>query len=138
MALGVGVMLNMLRGNGDTVAALKASVGKKIKSIGIVEDKLVIKLYGNETLTLWDDGQSCCESRYMQTDDDGVPYKGAVLQDFEIRDAPSPEPKSEYGNAYEVQFLDVKTSVGVFTCTTHNEHNGYYGGFSIAAKVTKP
>ena len=51
--------------------------------------------------------------------------------DAEIREAPN-EP-DEYGD-HEVQFLLVNTSIGTFTVASHNEHNGYYGGFDIVIK----
>ena len=38
--------------------------------------------------------------------------------------------EEEY-ETHEVQFLEIKTSKGIFTMSTHNEHNGYYGGFAI-------
>ena len=34
---------------------------------------------------------------------------------------------------HEIQFLDVKTSKGVFQISNHNVHNGYYGGFWVIA-----
>ena len=37
-------------------------------------------------------------------------------------------------DCHEVQFLEVKTSKGSFTMSSHNEHNGYYGGFSIEVR----
>ena len=55
---------------------------------------------------------------------------------IELRDAPNVE-DDEYGNVHEVQFLVVTTSKGAFTIETHNEHNGYYGGFFIEAEVSQ-
>ena len=67
----------------------------------------------------------------MRTDDDLSDYQGSTLLDFELKDALNMEDK--YGD-HEVQFLDVKTSNGVFQMANHNEHNGYYGGFWIVAR----
>jgi len=67
----------------------------------------------------------------MRTDDDLTEFVGTKFLGVEIKEAPSIE--GEYGEQHEVQFLEVKTDKGVFTMASHNEHNGYYGGFSIVA-----
>ena len=51
-----------------------------------------------------------------------------TLLALELKEAPSQE--NEWGE-HEVQFLEVTTSKGEFTMASHNEHNGYYGGFAI-------
>ena len=132
--LGLGVIINMLGGNAETVDAVNKCVNQTITSLKVEKDELVIAFANNTKLILWDDGQSCCEYRYMVCDDkqDLQQFVGATLVGFEIKEAP--ELPLEYG-AHEVQFLDVKTSKGVFQCATHNEHNGYYGGFYVKAKT---
>jgi hypothetical protein len=75
-----------------------------------------------------DNGQDCCEVRYMSTDDDLSYHVGATLLGFEIKNAPNLEDES---GEHEVQFLEIKTSKGVISCANHNEHNGYYGGFYV-------
>lgn len=130
--LGIGVMLNMLAGNEETVTAFRGAIGKRISALTLTDDALAFSFDDGTGLILRDDGQSCCESRYMRTDDELQNYIGATLVGAEIRDAPSiPD---EYGE-HEVQFLVVKTSNGQFIMSSHNEHNGYYGGFSIVARV---
>jgi hypothetical protein len=84
-------------------------------------------------MQLFDAGQSCCEHRYMRTDDDLKSFIGAELVDAEISNAP--DQVDEYGETHEIQFLRVKTSKGLITISNHNEHNGYYGGFAIRAAV---
>ena len=44
-------------------------------------------------------------------------------------------PAAEYGDDHEVAFLGIYTTKGVIVCQTHNEHNGYYGGFSLDARL---
>lgn len=131
--LGFSVMLNRLAGNAETVEAFKVSIGKVIRSVELgSDDELHFKFEDGTGMRMWDDGQSCCESRYMRTDDDLTEYAGATLIGGEIKEAPSmPE---EYGD-HEVQFLEIQTSKGVFTMASHNEHNGYYGGFAIEARA---
>ena len=132
--LGIGVMLCMMGGNEETLNAIKESVGKRIEKVWLDEenDKLRFNLEDGTQLVMWDGGQSCCEHRYMRTDDDLNEYCGAILEDFELKDAPDVE--DEWGEVHEVQFLDVKTNKGIFQMANHNEHNGYYGGFWIEAR----
>ena len=130
--LGLGVMIQSLGGDDETQAVLKSAIGKTIVYVEIRKNKLVFKFTDQTMLYIFDDGQSCCENRYMDTDDQLWEYSDAVLLDFNLKDAPNVE--DEYG-VHEVQFLDVKTSEGVFTISSHNEHNGYYGGFWIVAKT---
>lgn len=134
--LGLGVMLNMLSGNSETIAAIKASLNKKITATIVDEgdNQLRISLNDGTVLVIWDNGQSCCEHRYMRTDDNLSEHVGETLLDFELKDAPSVD--GQYDSEHEIQFLDVITDKGRFQISNHNEHNGYYGGFSIAARLT--
>lgn len=132
MSLGLGVMLRTLAGNESTVLAVKNSLGKEIESVKIDESEyLYIYFTDNTFLKISDEGQSCCEHRYMSCDDDFNDFEGSILLDFELKNAPSVE--QEY-DEHDIQFLDVKTNKGIFTITNHNIHNGYYGGFCIEAK----
>ena len=106
---------------------IKKALGKTITDIKFDEEYL--KLYfEKDCLEIWDDGQICYESRYLHTDDDLPYYIGAVFLGLEQADAPNIQ--DEWGE-HEVSFLKVKTSKGVFTVETHNEHNGYYSGFWV-------
>lgn len=134
MQLGMGVMINLLKGNEHTVEVFHKSVGKTISSIELKNNVLFFTFDDGYRIQVWDNGQSCCELRYMRTDDDLSYFAVSKLLNMEIRDAPDVEEK--YG-VHEVQFLLVTTSKGVFTMNTHNEHNGYYGGFSIEIDEVK-
>jgi hypothetical protein len=129
---GISVMLHELVGdNSETVKAIKESIGKTASKITCNYDALRI-YFDNKYLKIIDDGQSCCENRYLHTDDDLEYYVGSKIIDFELLQAPDVD--CEYGE-HEVMFLHVKTDKGVFTVETHNEHNGYYGGFVIEART---
>jgi hypothetical protein len=128
---GLGVMIGMLGGNEKTVAAVKSSLGKTILSAWLKDDVLRLTFTDGTTLKLWDDGQSCCESRYMVCDADLPAFTGATLVNIELREGPS----LPAGEEHETQFLNVVTSKGIIDAVTHNEHNGYYGGFWIVASV---
>jgi hypothetical protein len=127
-------MLDALSGGRETALAVQESIGKTIAGVALADDALRIALDSGVTLTLTDNGQSCCENRYMTCGDldNADYYRGATLVSVETRGAPSIE---DEGGEHEVQFLLVTTSKGVITAETHNEHNGYYGGFSIQARL---
>jgi hypothetical protein len=126
-------MIGMLGGTEETVKAYHASMGKTISGLTLEEEGrfITIDFHDGTNLRVADEGQSCCESRYMRTDDDMQHFVGAKLTGLEIKEAPN-EP-DEYGD-HEVQFLEVQTDRGVFTMASHNEHNGYYSGFYITLR----
>lgn len=121
-------------GNDGSAARLQAAIGKRITAITLNHtddpEHLDIVLEGGG-ISVLDDGQSCCEIRYMTTDDTLTDFVGATLTGMELRDAPCVEDAHE---THEVQFLVVHTSLGDFTIETHNEHNGYYGGFAVVIR----
>lgn len=117
-----------------TKKTLRSCLNATIVSASMTDDKLRLQLADGRTLVLEDKGQNCCENRYMTCDDDLWTYAGAKLVDVELRDAPS---SSSEGDVHEIQFLVVKTTKGDIVCQTHNEHNGYYGGFCVEASVVR-
>jgi hypothetical protein len=127
--------MNGWHGGDDESRKLLSCVGKTIDNVRMTRDVLKMDVAGVGTLAIWDDGQDCCESRYMRTDDDLASFNGATLIDVETRDAPSITPAEDESECHEVQFLVVHTSKGDITLSTHNEHNGYYGGFNVRAEV---
>lgn len=130
--LGLGVMIGLLAGNEKSVEAFNYGVGKKITALSLGDDnRLHFVFEGGYKMCVYDDGQSCCETRYMHTNDKLEDFVGSVLQSATVQEAPNIP--HEWGE-HEVAFLVVTTSLGVFTCETHNEHNGYYGGFLVRAK----
>lgn len=129
---GIGVMLQMLGDNASSVAAYNSSLNKKIKTITFDDDSLRLIFNDGTALDFRDEGRSCCEHRYMCTDDDLAAFENSVFLGAELRDGP------EIGGNYdvhEIQFLEIKTSAGQFTMSNHNNHNGYYGGFAIRCEV---
>jgi len=131
--LGFGVMINALGGNRETVEAVQAAMGKTITALSLTDDQLRFEFEDGSRLRLQDSGQSCCEHRYMMTDDDLPYYIGAKFVGAEVRDGCSTE--DEWGERHEIQFLVVTTDRGTFSMASHNEHNGYYGGFWITASA---
>ena len=129
---GIGVMLSWLGGNESSVAALKESAGKEIATLDIDEERLLFTFTDGTAMKLYDNGQYCCEKRYMHTDDRLGDFIGAQFRKAEVRDGPTEI--MEWGEPKESQFLLITTSIGQFTVVNYNEHNGYYGGFALEAK----
>lgn len=125
---GVGVLIGYLAGNQESVNIYKNSIGKEINKVWIDEHSLHFQLSDGTKFLLSDEGQSCCETRYMSTDDDLSYYNNSILIDIELKNCTSEE---NDWDEHEIQFVDVTTSKGTFTLANHNIHNGYYGGFLI-------
>lgn len=128
MSLGIGAMLHRL--GGGTPHGSDEYVGRIIQEIWMADDALWIKFTDGVKIKIWDNGQSCCESRYMRTDDDLQCLIGKTLVHIMSKDAPDIE--DEHGESHEVCFVEVMTNDGFITISNHNEHNGYYGGFGLS------
>jgi hypothetical protein len=113
-------------------------VGLKITAMAIGGDgpeHLCIRFDDGSAIFISDEGQSCCERRYITCDDDLSGHEGGQLVSINT-DASGSGPdvgEDDYG-CHEVQFVAVQTTKGCFTLCTHNEHNGYYGGFGLKVK----
>lgn len=116
---------------------LDARIGKhicevKMEKYGNQQDVIVVNFGEHGVVTIKDE-PCCCESRYTSTDDDLPQFSGAIFLGDEVRDAPNVDCEYE---EHEVQFYILKTDRGNITFQNHNEHNGYYGGFSLKSQVT--
>lgn len=81
-------------------------------------------------------GQSCCESRYMHTDDKLETLVGETLREIYVGEGGVNE--GEWGDCKEFQFLHICTLTDVVVVGTYNEHNGYYGGLDLAVSIFNP
>lgn len=115
---------------------IKKYVGRTITDVFMDNEILILWLSRtvngkNETVEVnfVDDGQCCCESRYMSSDDDLHSLIGGQLMAVELKDGPDLSDDDYY--CHDTQFLEISTSKGFVTIVNHNNHNGYYGGFSI-------
>lgn len=108
-------------------------IGKTISYMKLEDDVLSIGFSDNTRIQIYDDGQSCCEARYITTEDNLDYFIGANLVKIEERKA-APIEESEYGDVHEIVFVDITTTHGVVQLCSHNEHNGYYGGFDLVVK----
>jgi hypothetical protein len=130
----MGVMINMLFGDGETQEAMTKAIGHTISGVKLENDEILVGLNNGSTLRVSDQGQSCCESRYITTDADLPSYVGRRIVGFELRDMPDVNDSSEH---HEVQAFVIRTDEGNIDFVTHVEHNGYYGGFSISASLSE-
>lgn len=137
--LGIGAMLQILGGNESSYKAYHESLNKKITAIKLDPElnggdgALVISFKDGTNLMLCDKARSCCESRWMSTDDDLTHYVGGTLKDIGIKAGPETDAD---GEPTESMFMHVKTTKGTFVVNTYNSHNGYYGGIYIEASLT--
>lgn len=143
--VGFAQFANMFCGYGQekSAEAFNACVGKTITALELRDkyedgehfDGLYFTFEDGSRMKLSDEGQDCCEFRYMQTDDELPYFVGSKLVGVEVADGP--DIGSGEDDAHETAFLRVTTDRGVFTIVTHNENNGYYGGFAVRAAIVK-
>lgn len=95
-------------------------------------NKLIIQFY-DLILIMWDNGQQCCENRYMDTDDDLSQLSGTTFVSIEIADCSLHA--NQDGDTEECQFLRIQTSDGMFVVKNYNIHNGYYSGFELEFSI---
>ena len=109
--------------------------GKKITSASLRPDDgdgaIYLGLANGKRLKIWDNGRSCCESRYITTDDDIHFLVGGKLKEIKVRSVQEID-DGDGGEYHEMAFLEISTEKGSVTFVTHNEHNGYYGGFGLS------
>lgn len=112
----------------------KKCVGMRIESVFLENDKAVVTFEHGAKLVFEDKADGCCEHRYMTLDGDDTSYfKGALWVGAEVLSAPS---RDDGGDCHDVEFLVFRTTKGVITFYSHNEHNGNYGGFDVRAVLS--
>lgn len=96
---------------------------------------LVIVLESGWTLVFMDDcPQSCCESRYMHTDDDLSALVGETL--VNVRHGGCNEEGDDV--VIEAEFVIIQTDRDSAVIGTYNSHNGYYGGLDLSMSMYDP
>jgi hypothetical protein len=129
--LGMGAMIHYLSGGSKNDPS--KYYGRTITAASMQDERLRLTFSDGQKIEIWDDGQSCCESRYMRTDDNLESLVGGKLIRIEAKDGPNQD--AEY-DEHEVVFIEIATDQGFITISNHNEHNGYYGGFGLT--ITEP
>jgi len=114
---------------GSTSVDIEELIGKRIISADLNEDRLRLTFEDSSAYDIIDDGQNCCEHRYITCDDDDVSsLVGGVLTKIEAKEGNNIE---VWYDAHETMFVEVATDKAHIMLVTHNEHNGYYGGFCL-------
>jgi len=126
--LGLGVMISRLGGTKNTIDEY---YGETIAKAQFGEDKLKLYFESGKAIKIIDDGQSCCETRYMSSDDKADDLVGQKLTQVTVKEGPARG--SGHGD-HETCFVEIQAGSECFTFCTHNEHNGYYGGFSLQVR----
>lgn len=108
---------------------VKKHIGKRLETAAMRDDALHLIFEDGCEIKLSDNGQDCCDTRYMTCDDDLESFRGDRFVGIEVLEAPEIEHR---GGCHEVNFVNaIFASGNKITCQTHNEHHGYYGGFRI-------
>lgn len=99
------------------------------------DESFMMHFQNGERIIIVDDGQDCCESRYMTTDDDIQSLVGHALVSISGKEAQATE-----GDwlVHEIVFVEIQTTGGFITLVNHNDHNGYYSGFQMMIQVWEP
>lgn len=103
-------------------------IGLKVIKTYFKNDVISIFLENGINLLIKDDAQHCCEKRYMTTSDDINSIVGENLLNIFVKNCNKIESDCK---VYEIAFLEIKTDKQSITFESHNEHNGYYGGFNL-------
>jgi len=85
-------------------------------------------------LELIDNGQDCCENRYITCDDDLEGLQGQRIVSIEVAGIAEVLETND-GDSHEQVFVRIQFSRFAVTLCTHNEHNGYYGGFCLEVRL---
>ncbi len=113
-----------------------ALVGREILTFHLDKDAnggngaIVFTMAEDYQIVLEDRGQSCCETRYLTTDDDLAYFNGARFVGIGTTDYRETHDSDRWED-HEQEFVIVVTSKGVFTICAHNRHNGYYRGINL-------
>ena len=81
--------------------------GKQIESIKFDEYRIVISFTDGKGIMIYDNGQSCCETRYIHTDvTDLSYYNNTILNDIDVVDSQYIEDDFDYRIENRVDLID--------------------------------
>jgi len=118
-------------------AVAESYYGKTITGCEWVDGDKALRIHFDDvsTIDILDEGDECCEHRYMNSDDNPIDLIGGILCKIEVKDTKITE--GEYGDSHEICFVEISTHNEHIVLRTHNEHNGYYGGFNLCIREVK-
>ena len=106
-------------------------IGRIITAASFADNELRLSFDNGLTVRIYDGGQSCCEHRYMETADNATDLVGQKLSAIDVKKVESGHDDDGY-SFHEIAFLEVRAGHVIVAFSTHNEHNGYYGGFDLS------
>ncbi len=111
-------------------------INKEIVNLLLTDDnEFTISFKDGINLTLIDSNQQCCEHRYITCDDKLDEFIGSKFLGIDIKESTATvEETEDFDTHHDIEFVEIKTTKGSITLCTHNEHNGYYGGFNLEIK----
>lgn len=131
---GIGSMLFDLKGGSQESA--DKYYGREIKDAKFDKggDSFTLKFTDGIEIRISDLGQACCEHRYMTCDDNPDDLIGGKLKHIVVKE----QKELPSDDVHQVAFLEIQTDNCAITFCTHNEHNGYYGGFGLNISELAP
>lgn len=108
-------------------------IGRRIKSVSFKDNVLSLVFEDKVTIEISDQGQQCCEHRYMTCDDNIQDLVGQVLKKILVKNVTHGRERDDESGAErpDTAFLEIQTNTNSVGFATHNEHNGYYSGFRL-------
>lgn len=110
----------------------KKFIGQVITSATFDGDSAITLMFGDKGIVISDEGQSCCEHRYMDVQDDISYLIGKTYLGWELGEYTNDDDDEWY--VHDIQFLNINVSDYTLQVSNHNEHNGYYSGFYIVER----
>lgn len=109
---------------------IKEQQGFTISFLELESNKLRIGFSNGSVYEVYDAKQCCCETRYMQLENDILYFIGSIFIKLEIADVIY-DNDDKYSDVVEIEFLRLHTDRGIISISNYNAHNGYYSGFDI-------
>jgi hypothetical protein len=107
--------------------------GVRLGNARFADDTLFLVFEDGRQYSIRDARQHCCENRYAVCDDDLSSVTGRKIVLCETRGVDGP---GQGGEKHEIEFFVLQLDDGsAITLATHNEHNGYYGGFNVVVNA---
>ncbi len=107
--------------------------GMRIEKASFDGGSILLDMGNDIVIEIYDDRQSCCEKRYLNVHSDELQTLGGdTLRSIGVKWTTQ---KDDAGDYHEVAFCEIRTEDNTVSFSTHNEHNGYYGGFDLRVEV---
>jgi hypothetical protein len=121
----------------ETLKTIGSCLGKVIEKVMLAYDhesreSIIIIFTDGTALNLFDDGQQCCEKRWLASDDKSEDVAGGVLMDVQMEEGVDDEGSEDI---LQSQFIRIITDKAPYVVTAYNKHNGSYDGITVKAEI---